>query len=159
MKCLSRKVRWIPSKITAECKGNLSRRLLAFSLVFCFILVVNAQSGKPTPGTTARGKGVSGVVRDNSGQSVIGAIVKIKDGNSGTVTDIDGKFNLPGVIKKTLVEISYMGYEKKEIFIEPGVLARITLEPKSHLVNEVVVVGYGTQKKINVTGSLATISS
>jgi len=109
-------------------------------------------------GVSAQKKGISGVVIDNTGQSIIGASVKIKGVGTGTITDFNGKFSFPTITNKVTVEISYIGYQKKEIVFEAGIPQSVELESKESNLEEVVVVGYGTQKKINLTGSLSTLS-
>lgn len=101
--------------------------------------------------------GVQGVVYDATGLPIIGASV-IEKGNpkNGAVTDIDGKFAL-SVTKDAVIEVSYMGYETQSIKVTPGKILNITLKEDNQILNEVVVVGYGVQKKVNLTGSVATV--
>ena len=101
---------------------------------------------------------VSGVVSDSEGP-IIGASVVEKDAKSnGTVTDLDGKFQLTVKPGTTLV-ISYMGYKKVEVKAVAGKPLNVTMQQDSETLNEVVVVGFGTQKKVNLTGAVDVVDS
>lgn len=102
-------------------------------------------------------KQVSGVVRDTNGEPIIGASVSVKDTSHGTVTDLEGKFSLDAQ-ENELLSISYMGYGKKEFRVKKT-FYDITLEEDVNLVDEVIVVGYGTQKRGNLTGSIASLKT
>ena len=95
----------------------------------------------------------SGRVADSQGP-LIGATVMEKGTNNGTVTDFNGNFTLSVKSGATLV-ISYVGYESQEV--RAGENLNITLKEDGHIVNEVVVIGYGTQRREAVTGSVANI--
>lgn len=98
-----------------------------------------------------------GVVYDATGFPVIGASV-VEKGNStnGVITDLDGNFTL-NVAKNAVIVISYMGYQTQEVQVTPGKILNITLKEDNQVLEEVVVVGYGVQKKVNLTGSVATV--
>ena len=99
---------------------------------------------------------VFGVVKDAAGEPVIGASVVEKGTTNGTITGIDGDFSLtvsPGV---NLV-ISYIGYKSQEVKAVPGKSLIITLSEDAEILDEVVVVGYGVQKKSDVTGSVTSV--
>lgn len=100
---------------------------------------------------------VSGVVSDGEGP-IIGASIKEKGTSNGTVTDLDGKFNLSVKPGATII-ISYMGYKKVEMKAVGGKLMNVTMHQDSELLNEVVVVGFGTQKKVNLTGAVDVVDS
>lgn len=99
---------------------------------------------------------VTGNVTDEKGQPLPGVTVHIKGTARGTTTDEKGLFKI-NTEKGSILEISYMGYEKKEVTIVSDVPLTISLTPGQSKMSEVVVVGYGTQKKVNLTGSVATI--
>ena len=100
---------------------------------------------------------VKGQVTDKNGDAVIGATVKVKDAQSGTVTDFNGNFSL-NVQKAGTIVVSYIGYQTKEVAFQPGQSLNITIEDDAELLDEVVVVGYGVQKKSDVTGSVTSIN-
>ena len=100
---------------------------------------------------------VKGQVTDKNGDGVIGATVKVKDAVTGTVTDFDGNFSL-NVQKAGTLVISYIGYLTKEVAFTPGQTLNITIEEDATALDEVVVVGYGVQKKSDVTGSVTSIN-
>lgn len=99
---------------------------------------------------------VSGVVLDPNGEPVIGATVMEKGTSNGSVTDLDGKFSLNVASPRSVIVISYIGYRTTEISAEKKVLS-VTLKEDSEMLEEVVVVGYGAQKKETLTGSVAVV--
>lgn len=102
---------------------------------------------------------VKGKVVDENGEGVIGASVVMKGTGNGTVTDIDGNFELAVSEKEVTLEVSFIGYQKTVAKAKVGALARIVLKEDTELLDEVVVVAYGTQKKSNLTGSVDVVSS
>ena len=100
---------------------------------------------------------VKGQVTDKNGDAVIGATVKVKDAQTGTVTDFNGNFSL-SVQKAGYIVVSYIGYLTKEVAFTPGQSLNITIEEDATALDEVVVVGYGVQKKSDVTGSVTSIN-
>ena len=100
---------------------------------------------------------VSGVVTDSkSGETVIGASVKVKSGSTGTVTDYDGKFQLSASANATLV-VSFLGYKTKEVPVANKTNLSINLDEDSELLSEVVVIGYGQVRKGDATGALTSV--
>lgn len=103
---------------------------------------------------------VQGIVTDVAGESIIGASV-FEEGNSsnGTISDIDGKFVLTVSPGAKLV-VSYVGYTNQVVTVKSGVTHyNVTMKEDAQALSEVVVVGYGTQKKVNLTGSVASVST
>lgn len=98
----------------------------------------------------------TGVVKDAMGETVIGASVVVKGTTNGTITDFDGNFTLDGVNKGDIIVISFVGYQTQEITWN-GQAINITLKDDTQALDEVVVVGYGVQKKVNLTGSVASV--
>lgn len=99
---------------------------------------------------------VKGIVKDNLGKSVIGANVTEKGTTNGMITDLDGNFSLTVQKNATLV-ISYIGYVTQEIAIKGNTNLNIILKEDSKALEEVVVIGYGTARKSDVTGSIASV--
>ena len=98
---------------------------------------------------------ISGTVVDTTGESVIGATVKEKGTSNGTVTDFDGNFTLK-VNEGAILVISYIGYQTQEVPAQRGM--KVTLKDDSELLKEVVVTGYTTQRKADLTGAISTVS-
>lgn len=101
---------------------------------------------------------LSGTVVDAKGEPVIGANVVVKGTTNGTITDFDGKFSLE-VPEGATLEVSYIGYISQEIVVKGQTTLQVTLAEDTQALDEVVVVGFGTQKKVNLTGSVATVDS
>ena len=102
---------------------------------------------------------VSGQVVDQSGEPLIGATVRLKGAQSGVVTDFDGNFEISAPANGTLV-VSYVGYKDREIAVRGrAILNTIELESDAMMLEQVVVVGYGTQKKADLTGSVSIVNA
>ena len=100
----------------------------------------------------------TGIVKDATGETVIGASVVVKGTTNGTITGIDGDFSLSNVKKGDVIVISFVGYISQEI-VWDGKPVNVTLKDDTQTLDEVVVVGYGTQKKVNVTGAVGMVDS
>ena len=98
---------------------------------------------------------ITGTVVDETGEGVIGATVKEKDTTNGTVTDLDGNFKIKVKVGATLV-VSYIGYQTQEVAAKNGV--KVELVPDDKVLQEVVVTGYTTQRKADLTGAISTVS-
>lgn len=107
-------------------------------------------------GKQAKKISATGMVKDEQGEPMIGVSVQVKGKTEGTVTDIDGNYTLPTEEGATLV-FSYIGYKKQEKKAMPAMA--VILDPDSEELNEVVVVGYGTMKKSDLTGSVSAVKS
>jgi iron complex outermembrane receptor protein len=107
----------------------------------------------------AQGKAVSGTVTDG-GEPLVGVTVAVK-GNSrqGTVTDLDGHYTLQGVNASTILVFSYVGYDTAERMVGEKSTIDIVLKQSAENLNEVVVVGYGTMKKSDLTGSVSQLKA
>ena len=102
---------------------------------------------------------ISGIVKDVNGAPVVGATVKEKGTSNGTITDIDGIFMLE-VQENALLDISYIGFKSQQLKVQKGGKAlSVILKEDSELLDEVVVIGYGTQRKGEVASSIATVKS
>lgn len=108
---------------------------------------------------TGKRKLISGVVTDERGETIIGATVVVKgEETTGTTTDMDGKFSLEVPLRSVIV-VSYMGFTPQEVRIFKRNLYDITLKEDNKVLDEVVVVGYGSVKKSDLTGSVTAIST
>ncbi len=102
---------------------------------------------------------VKGQVVDQDGEPLIGATVRVKGAQTGSVTDIDGNFTIDAASNATLV-ISYVGYKDREVAVRGrAVIDAVTLESDSQILDQVVVVGYGTQKKADLTGAVSIVNA
>ena len=123
--------------------NNLSRLLMSSAL--CAVCTMaNAQQVN-----------VSGVIKDTTGETVIGASVMVKGTKTGTVTDFDGRFHVECTPGATLV-ISYIGYQTQEVKAADGM--NVVLQEAANDLNEVVVTGYTTQRKADLTGAISVVS-
>lgn len=100
----------------------------------------------------------SGKITDTNGELVIGASIFIQGTKTGTISDMNGKFSI-SIDKETFLVISCMGYTSQKVQVKPGNDYVIVLEEDSEYLDEVVVVGFGSQKKVNLTGSVSTVSN
>lgn len=126
---------------------NLKLGIL-FTLLFTSSLYVFSQN------ITVRGH-----VVDSSGESLIGVTVQVQGTASGTITDIDGNFSIPNVPPNAVLELSYVGMRTQSVPINGRTSINITLEEDTELLDELVVVGYGTMRKSDITGALAFVSA
>lgn len=124
----------------------MKKTILMFLLVFSTIM--NAQTDKIK---------ISGKVVDNGGLAIPNASVSA-DGNN-TVTDIDGKYTIVVISEKSVIKFSFLGFENKSVTVGKNTAINVTLAEENNQLNEVVVVGYGTQKRSSVTGSVAKLKS
>ncbi len=123
--------------------NNLSRLLMSSTL--CTVCTV----------ASAQQVNVNGIVKDATGETVIGASVMVKGTKTGTVTDFDGKFHVECTPGATLV-ISYIGYQTQEVKAADGM--NVVLQEAANDLNEVVVTGYTTQRKADLTGAISVVS-
>lgn len=123
--------------------NNLSKLLMSSAL--CTVCTV----------ASAQQVNVNGIVKDATGETVIGASVMVKGTKTGTVTDFDGKFHVECTPGATLV-ISYIGYQTQEVKAADGM--NVVLQEAANDLNEVVVTGYTTQRKADLTGAISVVS-
>ena len=120
-------------------------------------LTVAAETAGSMPTAPAKtGKVVRGTVVDSQGP-LIGATVMEKGTNNGTVTDFDGNYSLKVSNPDAVLEVKYVGYLTEELAITGMSVVNFKLKEDGHNLNEVVVIGYGTQRKESVTGSVASM--
>lgn len=104
------------------------------------------------------GRRITGVVTDPAGETIIGANISVQGTTIGTITDLDGKFELtvpPGAV----LNITYIGYLPQEIAVGDKTSLNIVMKEDSKTLDEVVIVGYGTQKKVNLTGAISQVDA
>ncbi|WP_240054082.1 SusC/RagA family TonB-linked outer membrane protein, partial [Bacteroides cellulosilyticus] len=104
-------------------------------------------------------KTITGTIVDSSGEPVIGASIVVKGTTNGTITDVDGNYSLSNVPENSTVSISYIGYQPLSYPASSKELSRVILKEDAEMLDEVIVVGYGTTKKANLSGAVDQISS
>lgn len=107
---------------------------------------------------TAPTKKVTGIVTDSNGEPIIGANVSVKGTTTGTITDIDGHFSLEAIQGQTIL-VSFIGYSSKEIDITDKSSYQISMSDDTQNLDEVVVIGYGTVRKKDLTGAVGSVKS
>jgi len=125
---------------------NSTLRGLFLSLFFLSTLITYAQ-------VNVRGK-----VVDTSGETLIGVNVILKDTRQGTVTDVDGEFTISVPSTNSTLVFSYVGFREQEVPLNGRNSVSVTMEQDTELLDEVIVVGYGTQRRTSVTGAVSTLS-
>jgi len=121
--------------------------LRSFIMLMLFMLSFSAH---------AQQRNITGTVKDSNGEEVIGASVMVKGGTEGTVTDINGKFSLQVSASAKALVVSYVGMKTKEVAIS-GNTVNVVLDDDTKLLDDVVVIGYGTVKKSDLTGAVSSI--
>lgn len=121
------------------------------------IIVQKGQSRQNTSKDNKKHR-ITGIVNDMNGEPIIGATVKEKGSSNGTATDLDARFSLE-VSPDAILEISYIGYQTQDVSVKNRSSLIITLKDDTQALDEVVVVGFSTQKKINLTGAVENVSS
>lgn len=130
--------------------GNAGLRKWIWALVASILLI-------PVSADAQTQRTVTGTVVDETGEPLIGATVQVSGESIGTSTDMDGRYSLNVPAKAKRLTFSYVGYEKMEVDITSDVI-NVTMKPGDALLDEVVVIGYGTQKKNDLTGSVSSVS-
>ena len=125
--------------------GTWSRKLLLLSVLCFFAVLAQAQT-------------VKGIVRDQNGEAIIGATVKVVGAKGGTVTDNKGQYSIDAPTG-SILSVSYVGYLTKQIRLRGENAVDVTLMEDNTTLNDIVVVGYGTMKKSDVTGSVVSVDT
>jgi TonB-dependent starch-binding outer membrane protein SusC len=136
------------TKTSKKISQHFKKKMLMGLIILLFINVINAQE-----------RTVQGLVTDESKVPIPGANIVIKGTTTGTLSDIDGKFSLKVPSANTVFVISFMGYETQEIQVGEQTSLDVALKEKTTELEKVVVIGYGVQKKSDLTGAVASISS
>ena len=132
-------------------KHKLFNPILRASLLL-FVCVLSSMAWSQNAGN------VKGHVTDSSGEPLIGVSILVKGTTNGTVTDLDGNFTL-SVREGEVLRVSYVGYAIQEVPVALGKQMRIILEEDTEVLDEVVVVGYGTLKRVNLTGAVSVVTA
>ena len=107
--------------------------------------------------TTAIGQTVKGKVTDERGEALIGVNIIVKETSKGTTTDLDGMYSIEVAGPNSVLTFTYIGYEPKDVVVNNQTVINVTLSPDSKVLSEVVVIGYGTQRKSDLTGSVSSV--
>lgn len=105
-----------------------------------------------------QGRTITGTVVDDQGETIIGANVMVKGTTNGSITNVNGQFTLNNVPEGATLIVSFVGYKEQSIKVGPQNNLNITLKEDSELIDEVVVVGYASQKKVNLSGSVSSVN-
>ncbi len=127
-----------------------------------FLAVNNAAllpSAKDFPASQLKGENISGIVRNTKGEPIPGVTIVIKGTNNGIITDSDGNYELKNIPSDGILVFSFVGMKSKEIVVAGQSTINITMEDETIGLEEVVAIGYGTQKKVNLTGSITSIDA
>ena len=138
----------------------MRKQLFSVMLGFC---AFGSLTFVPTPAQAVTAQAptikIKGSVVDEQGEPLIGATVKVKGAQTGVVTDFDGNFSLDAPANSVLI-ISYVGYNDREVAVNSrAIIDKIQLESNTKTLDQLVVVGYGTQKKADLTGSLSVVNA
>lgn len=146
--------------------AHLTKKRYTGKLIFCIFLLLTGfpaeALGIPKADTTQltqQAKSIRGKVVDETGEPLIGVSVLVKGTTNGTITDIDGNFAVNVPAGSNTLEVSYIGYDPQTIAIGNNTFVNITMKPDSQALDEVVVIGYGTVKKRDLTGAVSSVKS
>ncbi len=144
-------------------KGFFVKDLLCFTTFFLLWGTVSAGVSNDMLTTDAVDQvrvniQINGTVLDSKGEPLPGATIQEKSSGNGTITDIDGKFSM-AVSPEAILDVSYVGYKTQQITVGKQKELTIVLEDDSEVMSEVVVVGYGVQKKVNLSGAVDQIGA
>ncbi len=119
-------------------------------MLICFLSIASLNAQNLT---------VTGKINDSAGEAIIGASILVKGTTNGTITDFDGNFTVSNVASDATLVISYIGYKTQEIAIKGKTSIDIVLQEDTETLEEVVVVGYGVQRKSDLTGAVASVKA
>ena len=139
-------------KINEQKERSMKKRIVR-SLLFTFFTFLLPLS------LMAQNRSISGTVVDTGGEPLIGVSVLEKGTTNGTLTDLNGKFTLTSLSNVSIISISYIGYVPQEFSVGSQTTFNITLQEDNKILDEVVVIGYGTAKKSDITGALSSVTS
>ena len=148
-----------------DSSSDLKRMSIALALssaMLCPAAVYAAGNGSvaPSPQAVLQNGVVKGTIVDETGQPMIGVtVLPLGNTKNGTITDLDGNFTVTNVSGKVTLEISYIGYKTQKVAATPGSPLSIKMVPEANELDDVVVIGFGTVKKRDLTGSVASVKS
>ena len=157
---MTKKINLFPSLIRFRETNRLKMAIAASIMLWCMApqqAVADTYEKHEVASIQQQKVKANGTVVDQTGEPLIGVSVKVKDAPNGTITNLDGKFSID-VAKGATLEISYVGYKTVIVKAESTPM-HIVLKEDSEMIDEVVVVGYGSQKKVNVTGAVGMVNS
>lgn len=148
-------------------EGNLRKfkSILVATLLVPTVAMASPETNHETEpftvstGVTQQSKTIKGTVIDETGEPLIGVSIAVKGTTNGTVTDMDGNFTLPRVSGKDVITLTYVGYHPINQTIGNQTVFKFTMKEDTKTLDEVVVVGFGSQKKVNVTGAVSQVSA
>lgn len=138
---------------------NWWRTWLSFQIVMVCMLWSGVSTTYAAVEQTPDKITVSGNVRDNAGEPLIGATVRVKGQSAGTITDVDGNYSLKSVPRTGILEFSYVGMQNKEVPVAGKKTIHVMLTDDALQLEQVVVIGYGSVKKSDVTGAVASVKT
>lgn len=147
----------VKNKPVSEVLDNLLRNMGVNYAMEGTHIVLTQKTEKTLP-IQQQTKSITGTIVDVNGDPIIGANIIVKGTSNGTITDVDGRFTIEAD-SKSILNISYIGYLTKEVVVGNQKTVRIVLQEDTKTLDEVVVIGYGTQKKADLTGSVANVSA
>lgn len=136
-----------------------SRLALAAALCLALPMATSGMRANEHVAIVQQQRTMKGTVVDKAGEPVIGASVVVKGTTIGGITDLDGNFTISPLPDKAIIQVSYIGYKSQELPAGDKSSMRIVLEEDNAMLDEVVVVGYGTMKKSDITGSVGSFSA
>lgn len=132
---------------------------MALFMPFSSLVYASDAQGVSSFQVAEQSKKINGTIIDETGEPMIGVSVLVKGTTVGTITDFDGKFSLDVPAGKNTLEVSYIGYKNQTVTIGNNTQLNIKLQPDTQALDEVVVIGYGTVKKRDLTGSVSSVKS
>lgn len=146
-------------KVISYLKEAFDGTNISYEFTNKYILLSEKNSSNDASSNQQANIKISGRVKDNNGEPVIGANVSVKGTTNGTITDVDGNFSLENISENDMIVISYIGYMQQEIRVGKQTDIQVILKEDTQAIDEVIVVGFGTQKKVNLTGSIGTVKT
>lgn len=137
-------------------RGFLCLIFTAFFLCFSSNTFSHSQYTTSSEKVDQQIKRITGTIVDSKGEPIIGANVKVKNTSTGTITDLDGKFSLE-VPENAILSVTYIGYESQDVAVGNQNHINVILIDDAQVLDEVVVVGYGVQKKRDLTGAISSV--